>query len=714
MDRIRKIGGALSLAGLVFLLFLFVFEEQLHIPSWVQVVGRMHPLMLHFPIVLLIISFISYWVPENYSDGYGWELIRLSASLTALASAIMGMILSIEQADSSDMLVYHKWMGICLAVIAWILFAFHRKISERKMLAKSISVASALVLLITGHLGANLTHGENFLSGPVISKEKKIIDTEQARIFPDIIYPIFSEKCGGCHQSGNGKGGLSLNDSVTILAGGKTGKALVAGDLLQSLLITRLHLPLSDKKHMPLASKPQLSIEELDLLQAWVKAGAPFHQKLKERPATDSLRLFADAYIRSQTGVENTATYDFSEADPETIGKLNNNYRVINPLGKNSPALAVSFFGKAMYSTERLKELDPVKEQVIHLNLSKMPVTDEQVKWIAGLPNLRRLNLNYSDITDQSMQQLAGMKNLESVSVSGTAVSMQGLTVLTSNKKISEVYVWDSKIKESDTRSLQQKYPRLKIETGFQGADTMVIALNKPLIKTPPGFFHDSVQIVLSHVIKGVELRYSLDTAAVDSLKSPVYKAPITSRKDVSIKVKAYKKGWLTSEAVKGDFLRAGIPIVHTVLLKPADPKYNLHGDRILADLDLADPGDLSTKWLGFMNNDALFVFDLGAVKKIEQVRVNALHNIGAYIFPPVSLTVWGSTDQKNWILLKSIRPEAPQKMISTVTYLHDLHFKPANIRYLKLQGERIKKLPSWHSGKGKPGWFFLSEVIVD
>ncbi|MES2371177.1 MAG: DUF2231 domain-containing protein [Bacteroidota bacterium] len=714
MDRIRKIGSALSLAGLVFLLFLFVFEEQLHIPSWLQVVGRMHPLMLHFPIVLLIISLVSYWVPEDYSNGFGWELIRLSAALTALASAIMGMLLSIEQADKGDMLGYHKWMGIILAIIAWALFAFHQKFAERKVVAKTISVVSAFVLLVTGHLGANLTHGENFLSGPVMSIPKKVINPETAIIYSDIIYPVLNEKCGGCHQGGNRKGELSLNDSATIMTGGKTGKALVAGDLLQSLLISRLHLPLSDKKHMPLAAKPQLTDEELSLLEAWVKAGAPFSQKLKDRTATDSLRLVADTYIKSQTGAETEIAYDFTEADPATINKLNNNYRVIKQLGKNSPALAASFFGRAVYSGETLKELDPVKKQIIHLNLAKMPVTDEQVKWIAGLPNLRRLNLNYSDITDQSMQLLAGMKNLESLSVSGTAVGITGLTVLTGNKKIKEVYVWDSKIKAPDVLSLQQKNPQLKIETGFLAADTMVIALNKPLIKTPQGFFHDSGKIVLAHVIKNVELRYSLDTFKVDSINGPIYKEPLIIHKDVSLQVRAFKKGWLPSETVKASYLKAGIPVVNTTVLNPADPKYNQNAEKTLTDLDLGDRGDISTKWLGFMNNDALMVFDLGVVKKVERVRVNALHNIGAYIFPPVSLTVWGSNDKKNWVLLKSITPESPKKMIPTETYLHNLHFKPANLRYIKLQGTRIKKLPVWHPGKGKPGWFFMSEVIID
>lgn len=714
MDRIRKTVSAFALAGLVFLLFLFVFEERLHIPAWLQVAGRMHPLMLHFPIVLLIIALISYWIPQNTSFDTAWEWIRLSAAITALISAIMGMILSIEQADKGEMLVYHKWTGISLAIIAFILYQFHEKIIQQKIVSRTVSVISAFVLLITGHLGANLTHGENFLAGPIMSTQKKPIDPTQAVIFADLISPILKDKCGSCHGGNTQKGGLSLNDSLTIMAGGKSGNALVAGDLIKSLLIARLHLPMTDKKHMPVSNKPQLTDEELNLLEAWVKAGAPFNQKLSQRETGDSLQLMADAYIKSQSENETEMAYDFKAASEGKINQLNNNYRVIKPLGKNSPALTVSFFGKSMYSAEKLKELEPLKEQIVHLNLSKMPVNDEQIKWIGSLPNLRRLNLNYSDITDKSTPQISSIKNLESLSVSGTAITLSGLNTLVTNKKITELFVWDSKVNPSDVLSLQQKNPQLKIETGFQGADTMVIALNKPLIQTPDGFFHDSGKIELAHVIKGVELRYSIDGVDVDSCISPIYKSPIIIRTNTQLQVKAYKKGWLSSEVVRSTYLKAGLPVISTTLLKPVDPKYNQQSEKILTDLDLGDKSDFGSKWQGYMNNDALVVFDLGDIKKVQEVKVNALHNIGAYIFPPVSLTVWGSKDQKNWELLKNFVSEPLKQSIPTNVFLYTLAFKPIEIRYIKLQGQPIKKLPLWHGGKGKPGWFFMSEVIID
>ncbi len=708
-------GTSLLLGGVVFLLVLFLFEERLQVPPWLQVVGRIHPLMLHFPIVLLSISIISYWIPANKtSQENGWELIRLFAALTAIVSAIMGMLLSIEQSNKGEMLNYHKWGGIGIALIAWFLYSFHSVIYRYRVAAKSISIVTAFVLLVTGHLGANLSHGQNFLTEPLMASQKKTIILEEARFFPDIIFPVFEQKCGGCHQTNNQKGGLSLNDSAAIVRGGKSGSDLVPGDLIKSLLIHRIHLPLTEKKHMPLAEKPQCSAEEVNLLEAWVKAGAPFKQKLIDRPETDSLRLLAYNYIKPLLNGEEEVVYDFTAADPSIINKLNNNYRVIKQLGNNSPALSVSFFGRAMYSPEKLKELEPVKQQIIHLNLAKMPIADQQVGWISTLPNLRRLSLNYSDITDQSMKLIAGMKNLESVSVAGTQVSIQGVNALIKNKKLKEIFVWGSKVSAEEATSLQQKNQQLKIENGFQGADTMIIALNQPRIKTPAGFFHDSLKIELAHVIKGAIIRYTLDGTEPDSSKSVVYTSPININKNTSLTVKAFKKGWLSSTIIKSSYIKAGIPIMKTILQTPADPKYNQLAEKVLADLDLGDPADFSTKWLGYQKNDAMVIFDLGSDQQVQEVLVNALHSFGSSVFPPVSLTVWGSTDKKNWELLNTIRPEMPKKIVPSFAYLYSLHFKPVAIRYVKLAGQPIKKLPLWHPGKGKPGWFFMSEVVVN
>jgi hypothetical protein len=56
----RGIVEQFVLISAVFLAFLLAFEEQIVVPIWLQSFGRLHPLVLHFPIVLLILLMSSY------------------------------------------------------------------------------------------------------------------------------------------------------------------------------------------------------------------------------------------------------------------------------------------------------------------------------------------------------------------------------------------------------------------------------------------------------------------------------------------------------------------------------------------------------------------------------------------------------------------------------------------------------------------------------
>jgi len=41
-----------------------------------------------------------------------------------------------------------------------------------------------------------------------------------------------------------------------------------------------------------------------------------------------------------------------------------------------------------------------------------------------------------------------------------------------------------------------------------------------------------------------------------------------------------------------------------------------------------------------------------------------------------------------------------------------DVNFKSSNYRYFKVISHPVKKLPSWHSGKGEQGWLFVDELF--
>jgi len=130
MKWIEKVASSLAFAGLFLLGILFVFDDKLQIPVWLQVAGRMHPLLLHLPITLLLISIVSYFIPSSTSTNTIFSYVRLFGALTAIFTAIMGILLATEEGTSGDTLQWHKWSGTAVAILAWILYSLFNPIKN--------------------------------------------------------------------------------------------------------------------------------------------------------------------------------------------------------------------------------------------------------------------------------------------------------------------------------------------------------------------------------------------------------------------------------------------------------------------------------------------------------------------------------------------------------------------------------------------------------
>src|SRR5215213_9774536 len=108
----RSVVFNVSFALNCMLLFLLLFETRLALPAWVQVIGRMHPLLLHFPLVLIILyALLVVFVREESSKKLASSLL-LIAALTSVITAIMGLFLSREEGYDAEALWWHKWGGV--------------------------------------------------------------------------------------------------------------------------------------------------------------------------------------------------------------------------------------------------------------------------------------------------------------------------------------------------------------------------------------------------------------------------------------------------------------------------------------------------------------------------------------------------------------------------------------------------------------------------
>jgi hypothetical protein len=262
---------------------------------------------------------------------------------------------------------------------------------------------------------------------------------------------------------------------------------------------------------------------------------------------------------------------------------------------------------------------------------------------------------------------------------------------------------------------VQKQLKATTIETGFNG-DTIKMKLNAPLVENEEQILLEPVALKLKHYVKGVTIRYTIDGTEPDSINSPLYNANVMLDKNMTLKTKAFKPGWYSSDVAEKTFYKAGIKIDSIRFVQPAiDEPYKTISASVLAD---AQKGDLlnfrSGKWIGFkgLNMQAMLYFK--TPQTVSSVTVSNLIDIGSYIMPPMQVEVWGGNDATHLKLLKKINPEQPTMETASLMKGFELNFATVTAKVLKIVVVPVGKLPAWHRGKGDKGWAFMDEIFLN
>src|SRR3569833_1607362 len=120
----KSFAGNLLFALNIFIIFLLLFGSKIVIPTWLQPVGRMHPLILHFPIVVLIMAMMleffrfkeRFRTEKLYHDftTYLWHTSAIFAAVTA----IMGLFLSRKPNNKKNTKQKQKRLGAGVVFIS--------------------------------------------------------------------------------------------------------------------------------------------------------------------------------------------------------------------------------------------------------------------------------------------------------------------------------------------------------------------------------------------------------------------------------------------------------------------------------------------------------------------------------------------------------------------------------------------------------------------
>lgn len=269
-----------------------------------QISGRLHPLVVHFPISLLWVGLLLECIAwrkktDQFQSAIG--IILWVGTLTAALAVGLGFILINQDDYTGNTITIHQWSGIATAILSGLtLYAFISKESKSYRLLLFLTV---LGVSFAGHYGAMLTHGEDYLDLTKEEKTQKIalnpslnveklqgkIDLNQKQDLGIEARNILANHCYDCHSIKKSKGKLRLDALEYMLKGGKEGPALVVGHPEKSEMIRRIKLPASDDDAMPTKGK-RLSKKEIEILELWVKQGAPWPGvALKSAPSTAAI-----------------------------------------------------------------------------------------------------------------------------------------------------------------------------------------------------------------------------------------------------------------------------------------------------------------------------------------------------------------------------------------------------------------------------------------
>jgi len=459
-------------------------------------IGRLHPLVVHLPIGILLLLALFEFLGRNEKYAVLRPAIVQMAfwgMISAIFSCIAGYILSKSGGYDKDLLAWHKWFGIAIAVLTTAFYVFKKIGIEPKFFGLISCFIFTIILSITGHFGGALTHGEDYLTQPFLAMigaapvkvvRQPITNINEAFVYKDIIEPVLEQKCMQCHNSQKQKGNLRIDTPELLLKGGKHGKIIIAGNTQESEFYKRLLLPEEDEHRMPPKGKTQLSKQELVLIEWWIQTGASMNKKVASLPKNGNIKTIL-ASLQGGAGSQeiNENGKEVSEfleekvpnsasKDIESLSKIN---IIVDVLSPKNGWVSINTVNNTRFNDAQISLLLPLKSQIVWLNLGDSQITGTSLNTIGELSNMTRLNLENTAISDAGLQNLSKLKHLQYLNLVNTHISNAGLETLKEIKSLKKVYLWQSKVNLVGVESLRKALPNCEINVGEE------LIINKPI-----------------------------------------------------------------------------------------------------------------------------------------------------------------------------------------------------------------------------------------
>lgn len=441
--------------------------------------GRFHPLVIHLPIGFLIIALVMD-IPKIRKSWNKNIVIWMLSFISSTIAVFLGLLLEKSGLYIESQLSIHKWSGIFLTLLCglgWIARSPFFKISDE--IRKINNGLVILTLIIVGHYGGSLTHGENYLfeNAPewvkyrLMEKPKKNqfknISLDSVYVYRDLIQPLFDEKCTSCHNNEILRGGLDMSTSEGLFKGGTSGLAIVQKNLNKSLVFKRIIKEQSDKKFMPPAGIP-MTYNEIKLIEWWILEGAHIKTPLSEKNLTTAVRsLLLEDYsldTRTKPWYERVSLKPLSEED---LKKFEINQLSLRKLSVNNQLLDIRFQGDFI-TDEALLIMEKYAPYITWLNLSGANVQNETLKVVSKMENITRLYLHKNSLANSDLSILSSLNHLELLNLHSTQINNKVFEIVRKLPSLKKLYIWNTGIKKSEIERQQDLFPNIELIGGIE------------------------------------------------------------------------------------------------------------------------------------------------------------------------------------------------------------------------------------------------------
>jgi len=451
------------------------------IGRWVAFLGEFHPLFLHLPIGALMLVFLMEAGGIVTGGRYkpNTTLGLFFAGATSIFAVVFGYCLYLTGEFSGVTIEAHKRDGIIFSVLVLASFMLKYTVDLRggikvlKPIYLVVMAGSGVVMMMAGHHGGEITHGDPLDKAPWMiedEEEKDPAELADPVVYKDIVHPILVAKCITCHKESKKKGGLRMDTYAFLKEGGNEVDCLVPGDVKGSAMITYLHKPLEDDLHMPPKDKTQLTEEEKQILEWWVKIGAPETAKQSEVEVTPQIAKALESLLTPEEIAAIAKAKEEAEAKKASANKakrealalgletVNEKYAgSLNYVSQENTDLRFSVVSyRDKFGDDNMEVVKLVAGDVAELDLAGSAVTDKGLAALASFTNVRSLKLSNTGVTDESLPVIAKLGKLEILNLYGTAVSDEGIKALHGKSGLMKVYLWNSKVTEAGAKELEE------------------------------------------------------------------------------------------------------------------------------------------------------------------------------------------------------------------------------------------------------------------